>query len=289
MKKLTHSLCILTGALALATGACSSSSPAPASTGSGGSGGSGSEHPGEMLINITNTGFAMDTTTGIIGALYAYGDSVGPNANLSGDDHENSDCVKKGGFDITKCSKIDTPTPGQPFDADATTGAFCTSGTAAQVLNGASGTSDYSDMWGAGISLDLNNPGGDAGVKMDWNGSNYKGVAFDITPGPGATTIPTADMRVNFPYTGEHGTDSPYYQGALKSNSGLPGKGGHVVIHWTDVGGPMYLSTQNPPVDLTKYAFDVTKIQSIQWQVFTNINMSIPYSFCISNLSVLTQ
>ncbi len=287
MKNLTHSLCILTGALALAAGACSSSSP-PASTGKGGSSGNGGStgNPGEMLINIAPTGFAMDATTGIIGAFYAYGDSVGPGANLSGPDTANSDCVSKGKFDPTKCSQIDTPKPGQPFDADPT-GAFCTSGTAAQVLNGSSGSPDYSDMWGAGVSLDLNNPGGDAGVKMDWNGSNYKGVAFDITPGPGATSIPAASMRVNFPFTGEHGTDSPYYNGALKSNSALPSKGGHVQIHWTDVGGPSYLMNQTPPV--TPPAFDVTKIQSIQWQVFTNVNNSIPYSFCISNLAVLTE
>ncbi len=284
MKKLTHSLCILTGALALGAGACSSSNPGHP-TGAGGNGG-GSGNPGELLINISNTGFAMDATTGIVGALYAYGDSVGPNANLSGDDHENSDCVSKGKFDITKCSKIDSPTPGQPFAADAN-GAFCTKGTAAQVLNGTNGSPDYSDMWGAGISMDLNNPGGDAGVKMDWNGSNYKGVAFDIAPGPDATMIPTASMRVNFPFTGEHNTDSPYYQGALKSNSGLLAKGGHVVIHWSDVGGPMYLANQTPPVPAPK--FDPTKIQSIQWQVFTNVNGPIPYSFCISNLAVLTQ
>ena len=70
MKKLTHSLCIFTGALALAAGACSSTS-SPATTGAGGAAGgsSGSAHPGEQLINIAPTGFAMDAATGIIGAL----------------------------------------------------------------------------------------------------------------------------------------------------------------------------------------------------------------------------
>lgn len=286
MKKLSHSLCILTGALALGAGACGSSSTGTPS-GHGGSG--GGSHPGELPLNIASTGFAMDTTTGIIGALYVYGDSVGPNANLNGDDSQNSDCVKKGGFDISKCSKIDSPKPGQPFNADPTTGAFCTHGVGTVVLSGPSGSPDYSDMWGAGMSMDLNNPGGDAGVKGDWNGSNYAGVAFDIAPGADTTLggIPSSALRVNFPFTGEHGSDSPYYQGALKSNSALPATGGHVVIHWTDVGGPSYLANQTPPV--VAPMFDITKIQSVQWQVFTNVSTPTPYNFCVSNISVLTK
>ncbi len=287
MKNLTHSLCILTGALALAAGACSSSSGG-STTGTGGTGGGGSStHPGEQLINIAPTGFAMDMPTGIIGALYSYGDSVGPNANLAnGDDHANSDCIKKGGFTQSQCSQIVAPPPGKPFNADAS-GAFCTNGTATVVLNGSNSMPDYTDMWGAGISLDLNNPGGDAGVKMDWNGSNYAGVAFDIAPGADTSLggIPSTAMRVNFPFTGEHGTDSPYYLGDMRTNSNLPAKGGHVVIHWSDVGGPMYLASQG----VTAPKFDVTKIQSIQLQVFTNTTTATPYNFCISNLAVLTK
>ena len=37
----------------------------------------------------------------------------------------------------------------------------------------------------------------------------------------------------------------------------------------------------------SSYPFDKTKIQSIQFQVFTNVNMAIPYSFCVNNLAVL--
>lgn len=284
MTKLTHSLCIFTSALALAAGACSSSNPA--TTGGGGTSGGSGGRAGEQLINIAATGFAMDTATGITGALYSYGDSVGPNANLSGDDSINSDCVKKGGFMLSQCSHVDAPKPGQPFMAD-TSGAFCTHGTATVVLMGTNGMYDYSDMWGAGISLDLNNPGGDAGVKMDWNGSNYAGVAFDIAPGADTSLggIPSTAMRVNFPFTGEHGTDSPYYLGDMRTNSNLPAKGGHVVIHWSDVAGPMYLASQG----ITAPKFDVTKIQSIQLQVFTNTTTATPYNFCISNLAVLTK
>lgn len=290
MKKLTHSLCIVTGVLALAAGACSSSGgkPNPGTDG----GGSGSLPAGWQLINITSSGYAMDTMatgsampTGIIGALYVYGDSIGPNAQGTTDgDIKDSDCVAKGKFPASACSVVSSPMAGAPFSADPTTGAFCTSGTATQVMN-----ADYSDLWGAGMGLDLNNPGGDAGTKGVWDGSKFTGMAFHIEPGPGATTIPATYMRVNFPFTGEHGTDSPFYQGALKSNSGLPAKGGDVEMRWAEIGGPSYLSSQTPPVDVTKYPFDKTMIQSIQWQVFTNATSATPYSFCISNLSVLTD
>ncbi len=272
MKNLQRNLCIMGGALALATGACSSSS----SNGKTDGGGNANAIP----LTPTSTGFVNDSAaTGIVGAWYAYGDSIGPNAGLAGDDQANSDCVKKGMHQPSECSHVEEPHPGQPFPPDATKG-MCTSGTATMVLQGTSGP-DYSNMWGAGIGLDFNNPGGDAGAKGVWDGSHYSGISFDIVPGTTGGSLPSTYMRANFPFTGEHGTDSPYYLGAQAPNSKLPAAGGHVEIHWSDVGGPMYLT------GASSYPFDKTKIESIQFQVFTNVNMATPYSFCINNLSVL--
>ena len=287
MKKLTQSLCTLTGVLALAAGACSSSSPG--TTGTGGSGGGGTSGSG-IALTPTTTGFVTGNTANVIGPWYAYGDGVGMAAGLVNGmpdaDAANSDCQKKGGFPSTACSQIMSPTPGGPFAPDSTTGAMCTYGTAAVVMNGTSGSPDYSDLWGAGISLDLNNPGGDAGVKGTWDGSMYKGFSFDIANNGTLGSIPSKAMRVNFPFTGEHGTDSPYYQGATQSYSVLT-NGSHVVIHWSDIGGPAYLANQVPPV--TAPPFDNTKIQSIQFQVFTNTSTATPYGFCVNNLTVLTE
>jgi hypothetical protein len=278
MKKLTYSLCILTGALALGAGACSSSNSGTP-TGTGGSG--GSTDPNAIPLMPTTTGFVDDSaTTGIIGAWYAYGDGVGSAASPASTDAANSDCQKKGGFTADKCSQIDSPKPGDVFPPDTTTGAMCTSGTAAMVLPGSSGSPDYSDLWGAGIGLDFNNPGGDAGVKGTWDGSAYAGIEFDFS----GTMIPSKAMRVNFPFTGEHGTDSPYYQGATQAFSTLTNNS-HVVIHWSDVGGPKYLSDSGT----TPPAFDPTKIQSIQFQVFTNTASATPYAFCVNNLSVIKK
>jgi len=280
MKKLTLSLCTLTGVLALAGGGSGGCSSSGGGSGTGGSTGNG----GASGISLapTSTGFVTGNSAGIIGPWYAYGDSVGAGANTTTTDAANSDCQKKGGFPPSACSVIDSPTPGQPFMPDTTSGAMCTSGTAALVMNGTSGSADYSDLWGAGIALDLNNPGGDAGVKGSWDGSAYTGFSFDFS-GP---MIPNKSIRVNFPFVGEHGTDSPYYLGGgLTAQTYSLNAAGHVVIHWADIGGPKYLKDQNidPP------PFDKTQIQSIQFQVTTNATTTTPYSFCVNNLTLLTN
>src|SRR6185295_16878031 len=77
-----------------------------------------------------------------------------------------------------------------------TNGKLCTSGTAAQVLAIAGGTMpDYTNMWGAGVGLDLNNAGGDAGVKMPYNATmnGVTGICFNID------MVPAGTLRVEFP------------------------------------------------------------------------------------------
>ena len=239
-------------------------------------------------------------TSGVIGPWYAYGDGVGPNANLNTTDAANSDCQSpsKGGFPASACTQIAFPPPGQPFPpSDPATSKMCTDGVAAMVM-GKGGSPDYTDLWGGGISLDLNNPGGDAGVKGDIDLSNYKGVSFDFSSFTGADPLggtsngagpAVASMRVNFPFTGEHGTDSPYWMGATKASSPLTPVPMHVEVLWTDVGGPYYLTQQSPAVDTSKYPFDPKHVQSIQFQVFTATDGTKPYSFCVANLALIPK
>jgi hypothetical protein len=297
MKKLSYlfvsglaSTLMLVGTVstALFAGSGCSSGGSGGSGGSSGTGGSTGGSSGVAGFPLVSTdGFVMDTTTGIVGAWYAYGDGVGPNANTNGDDAANSDCQLKGGFPASACTAIATPTPGQPFTpTDVATSQQCTAGVGAQVMN-KGGSPDYSDLWGGGIALDFNNPGGDAGVKGDMDLSAYKGFEFDFSVYTGDKSntggIPPSAMRVNFPFTGEHGTDSPYWMGGTKSSSPL--KAGHMQVNFSDVGGPFYLTQQSPPT--TPPAFDATKVQSIQWQVFTNTTASTPYSFCVANLALI--
>jgi hypothetical protein len=286
----------LAGAL-LAGGACSGSHPQ--GPGNGGTSGAGDGPSGVEPIPLPSspTGFVQDLTGGshVIGPWYAYGDSVGPGANATnGDDHANSDCIKKGGFTQADCSQIAAPTPGGVFmPTDLASSEMCTDGVASQVMN-KNGSPDYSDMWGAGIMLDFNNPGGDAGPKGDLDLSGFGGISFDFSAFTGPTSngagIPGGAMRVNFPFTGEHGVDSPYWMGASKASSPLVAPAGttqHVQIAWTDVRGPYYLTQQTPPV--TPPPFDATKVQSIQFQVFTNPTAPTPYAFCVSNLALLPK
>ncbi len=270
------------GAAALCSGACSSKATSSDGGGGGGAGGgTGTGFVGDPLTPGP-TGFVDDRThSGVVGAWYAYGDGAGGAASLAGTDFADSDCAK-GGYTTSQCSQITTPTPGQPFPPDAT-GAMCTQGTAAKVLMSTTGTTaDYSQLWGAGIGLDLNNLGGDSGVlKGVYDLSKYVGVGFDFT----GMVIPTSKMRVNFPFTGEHGTDSPYWDGATMPSSPLT-NGAHVEIKWSDVGGPMYLSGQTPPVPIPPFVN--TMVSAIQFQVFTNTSTATPYQFCVNNLTLLT-
>ena len=282
MNKMSHLLMTTFAGALLLTGACSSSNPSGGTGGTSGADGGGGV--GAFPLASTDTGFVSDPITGVVGAWYSYGDGAGKNANATSTDSANSDCILKGGFTADQCSQIVSPIPGQPFaPTDLATSQMCTNGTAAKILN-KSGASvpDYSDLFGAGIGLDFNNPGGDAGVKGDKDLSAYSGIEFDFS----GTLIPNNAMRVNFPFTGEHnGQDSPYWMGATNDSSPL--KAGHIVVKWSDVGGPKYLSGQTPVVNPADYPFDKTKVQSIQFQVFTVTSSSTPYNFCVANLALI--
>ena len=68
-------------------------------------------------------------------------------------------------------------------------------------------------------------------------------------------------------------------------NNASPLKAGHLVIRWTDIGGPYYLMAQTPPIDTTQYAFNPSAVQAIQFLVFTNTSSATPYNFCVANLA----
>jgi hypothetical protein len=268
----------LAGAAALLAAACSSSNTAKPP----GEGGVSDYPPGAIPLAPTSTGFVMEPMSGVIGAWYAYGDSVGPAANTTTTDFANSGCGKAG-YTADQCSQITTPTPGQSFAPDPVTGAMCTAGTAAVVLP--AGTPDYTDFFGAGIGLDFNNPGGEGGVqKMPKDLSAYKGVSFDFS----GTMIPIGNkIRVNFPFMGEHGNDSPYFAANKTDDHSTLSTTSTNKVMWGNVLGPAYLATQPTPV--VAPAFDPTQVLSIQFQVFTNATTATPYAFCVNHLALLTE
>jgi hypothetical protein len=178
---------------------------------------------------------------------------------------------------MTACSTWTAPTAGTPFRPDPNGKGMCASGTAAMVLNGSDGQPAYSAIWGNMVGLQLNNTNPDVAANdlgvYDAPAHSITGFAFDID------AIPVGGhLRVAFP-TPATFLGAAYWAGVLGDFS--PVLAGHNEFRWADVGGPYYLAA--PP------AFDPTKIQSIWFHVVSNRFEPVPYSFCLSNLKLLTD
>jgi hypothetical protein len=220
------------------------------------------------VLTPSSTGYVSGDTANVIGSWYVYGDGFGADGTSA-----TGDCVSKGGFTAADCSSVTSPTPGAGSFPPSTSGAMCLKGTAAQVINGTNMMPDYSDIFGIGIGLDFSNPGGDAGATAGFfDASKFTGISFDID-------MAQANFRVQFPTSATLASgDSAYWEGAAMTGS--PVEAGTNTFKWTDVGGPSYATTPPP--------FDDTKIQAIQFAVYTDTMAAVPVSFCISNLT-LTQ
>src|SRR5579859_582586 len=141
------------------SGGGSSGSSSGSSGGSSGSssGGSSSGDAGggtAVPLTPTSTGYVDVVNLGIIGSWYAYGDGWGPSGSPPGD------CETKGLHPSSACSVITSPAPSATDGGGAgfppSNAGMCLTGTAAQVI----GTPpDYSNIFGIGIGLDLNNTG----------------------------------------------------------------------------------------------------------------------------------
>jgi hypothetical protein len=216
--------------------------------------------------------FDGSNAAGIIGCWYSYADWYGDGAGApagAGDCGSNM-----ANLTADQCSSVTAPVPGQPFAGNS--GAMCTSGTAAKVIDMAS-----SAIWGAGIGFDFNNAGtadGGVGEKLPWDATahNVTGFAFHIdTPPVGG------QMRVEFPTSAAVGTTDikpAYWLGATNNLSPIK-NGGDYAFHFADVGGPMALTAPMP--------FDKTKILSMHFHVVSNTTSVIPFSYCISNVTLL--
>lgn len=252
--------------LAVVTG-CSSSSESPKDGGGATTGAAGAAG---IALTPDPTGWVDRTVTTpamIQGAWYAYGDGIGPDGTAA-----MGDCVKLGMHQPSECSVINTPSFGS---FPNTAGKLCTKGTAAQVINLVGGTMpDYNNIWGAGIGFDLNNSGGDAGVKGPYNATanGVTGIGFTIDK------LPLAGMRVEFP-TVTTTAAAAFWDGL---NMTSPVKVGRNEIRWSAVKGPFYLTTTPP-------TFDPTTILSLQFHIPSGTAAAASYDFCISDVTALTN
>lgn len=289
MKKYSRNLVFVF--LAAAAAGCSTAGSAstdggPQGTGSGGRAGGGGGSTG--TVNVVGVALTPDPTgwvqgsadTKMIqGAWYGYGDHYGATGAPPGD------CETKGAHPASDCSVITTPTLPAPLAPDPNAGfhnvggKMCTSGTGAAVKAGTGGALDYSNMWGAGIALDLNNSGGANPVKAPYNATmnGVTGFAFDfenhLTPAPLSFSL-----RVEFPTMTSAAVGAAFWGGATDSPS--PVVEGTNVVRWADVKGPFY-ATNAPP-------FDPTTILSMQFHIYTGA-MARPFDYCISNVKALTN
>jgi hypothetical protein len=276
-----HLLLAILGIAAATAAGCSTASSSSGSggrtgTGTGGTigGGTGGTVGGSgVLLTPSSSGFvdAATNTLGVIGAWFAYGDGYGDGGTPPGK------CQMAG---HTTCAVITAPTlPAGTAGFPPTAGAMCTTGMVAPVpmMTAAPTMPDYGAVFGAGIGLDLNNPGGANGKStFPATTKGVTGISFTID------APPTAGLRVEFPTTDTDGsTAGSAYWGATASFPNSPIVAGTNTIHWADVKIP---STATTPT------FVPNNIESIQFHVPTAVMAaSVRYSFCISNLMLLTN
>ena len=273
MKKLSIGLLSTFAVFAAATGTTV--------TGCGGSGGSGNPGTGgtsggagkPIVPNADGFNDMNGNMVGIVGAWYAYGDWYGgadPAMPVAG----GGDCLDEGCLH-RRPVQLD-------HDADARRAVRQRRRQDVHQGHGGQGLDMmYSAIWGAGIGFDTNNLGSDGGTgKNAWDASanGVTGLSFHIDNPPTG-----GQMRVEFPTNAVPGTtdiNAAYWGGETMNLSPFT-KTGDYSFHWTDVGGPMYLTPHMP--------FDKTKIVSVQFHVVTNTSSSIPFDYCISNLRALSD
>ena len=243
--------------------------PGAADAGPGG-GDAGTDAPiAGVLITPGPTGLVLSSSNalGVQGPWYSFSDGVGGDGSTA-----TGICEARGLHAAAQCSTVTTPAVGS---FPNTGGKMCTSGKVAVVIAavGTTGLPDYANITGAGIGLDLNNSGGAVPVRGVFNATvkGVTGLAFDLD----VVTLP--GLRVEFPTPTTEGT--PAYWGANALFADSPAVAGTNVIRWADV----RIAGTAP------LAFDPTKIESVLFHVPTTVMAAGPYSFCVSNLRLLTN
>ncbi len=294
LKQFLLSFCVAT--LSVAAG-CSSdaSSDDDASAGTGGT--AGTSATGDVQVMPDSTGWvdreAAWNTIGIQGAWYPYGDQYGTGPS-------DAKCIHIGMHSPTECSTITMPDP-LALAFPNVNGDMCTAGETAIILDCPAGLNtsgcpmdDYSNMWGAGIGLDVNaDKGEDGGAKNTWDpaAQGVIGISFEIdnVPLPGLRVeIPmrltdTEAAMVNLPpgsITDDHPDGAPYW-GATSSYPASPVAMGVNRVLWTDIKPPR-----------TNYVFDKARMLGVQFHVPAVPGTSTSrgaYSFCIKKLTFLKQ
>jgi hypothetical protein len=182
---------------------------------------------------------------------------------IEGPFYSYSDCEPPSGLPCTTPDPSLTGADGKPgWSVDATRA--CLKGTAVQVQN-----SMFAAQWGAGLALDLASPGGVPGAPatkgtFDLASAKIRGFSVDITG-----TAP-ARIRINLTMPGV--ADSSYVDAVVP---------GTTTFAIADAKQGTWVEAKNP--------LDPTRLEALQFQVFTTAGGATPYDFCVSAIRVLTD
>jgi hypothetical protein len=191
-----------------------------------------------------------------------------PTADTGWIDGATNDCKVQGAwysYNDCKTSPGDCTTDQEPtVGGDGfpnTGGKMCTKGTTVAI-----GT-DYETKWGAGIGLNLNQPGGDdAKNPIGTLPKAIKGFSFKLS----GTTFPK-ELRVTFP------TAATAETGHFKRLDN-PKEGAYTVLFTEAAQGKWVTS----PVDLVP-----GDVNAIQFQICAESAAAAPFDFCVEGLTAL--
>jgi len=218
--------------------------------GTTGTGGSGSGGTNGNTLSFTSGVVPPGSNTfGIAGPIYTFSDGAGSTITPN--------CTTDTCF-----SDLNGP------------GAACVSGTGVTVgLNSAGTDYDYSTYWGAAMQLDLNNPTYAAMAQQAYVASAHGVTGFQFTFQNKASST----VRLVYKIRDTSSNTVVDYCLDLKTATS--------VIHFSDVHQSCYLSPPGPA--LTPALAD--HLEEISWQVPTTPAGPTAFSFCVANLTPLTQ
>jgi hypothetical protein len=251
---------VIASVVALSAIACGEPS-GPEATASAGASGSSSGAPGASGAGGAGGGPAQEGTP----LLWDAQGFVAADRNafgIQGPFYFYSDCEPASGLPCTAPDPTLTGADGKPgWSVDATRA--CLKGTAVQVTGGM-----FAAQWGAGLALDLNSKGGEPGVPaekgtLDLEHAQILGFSVDISG-----TAP-ARVRVNLTMPGV--ADSSFVEASVPGTTS-------VAIAKAKQGS--WVTSKTP--------LDPTKIEAIQFQVFTNAASPTPFDFCVNAIRVVT-
>jgi len=239
------------------TGCGDTNSVVPGSSG-------GSSSAGGSTSQSGASGASGSSTPSGTALTWDAGGFVAPDANpfkIQGPFYFYSDCEPASGLPCTTPDASLTGADGKP-GWSVTPNAVCIKGTAVKVEN-----SMFAAQWGAGLALDLNSAGGDPGAPatkgtFDLSAAGVRGFSVDISG-----TAP-ARIRINLTMPGL--ADSNFVDALVP---------GTTTFDVSALKQGSWVTNKTP--------LDPTKVEALQFQVFTTAGAPTPFDFCVNAIRVI--